>query len=549
MEGNYFIQCSFVIVLSVFISSTSPLMDVVAFPSASRSASQPTSVNQTWYVDDDNTQGPWDGNLEHPFQHINDALGNASDHDTVFVFSGSYHEHITVDKPLQIVGEDRLSTLIDAENQGTAVAVHASEVTLSRFTVTGGGSEGVGGGVIIFEHYQNDVVSDNIICGNQHYGVALFDCTSSIISNNTISDNQGVIIRGQATHHVFSGNILRNDTLVLDDTSNTLIWSNSFQRSGIFQENGGSANTIEANSFDESCISLCKPMRYIIVNNTFVHSKGIRIDGNSPEFWRYHVIEGNTLDGRPIFYSYQHDNITVPSDAAEVIVSFSRGVIIENLTLVSSYGIDLNTCHYPRVSNNTVIDSDGIRLDICEYAMVSGNHLVNSSMRIRSAFSKIVANEIIGGGLECIESTACLYTRNSISNYSAVGIYVETGVSNVFLLNSVKNTDYAVSLQSTWFNRFLFNDFINSTHGHATFVSEWFCLCHNRWTGNYWEGRWGVGPKVIVGRFNTHKWVTMGDHGFGFYIYLPFVNVDWLPSRNPHARAGVPHNGAEITMY
>jgi parallel beta-helix repeat protein len=537
MEGNYFKQCCCVIALSVFISATGPVMNAVIIPLVFQSTHQPTCVNQTWYVDDNNTQGPWDGSLEHPFQYINDALGNASDHDLVFVFSGTYREHITISKPLQILGEDKLSTIIDAENQGTAVAVQSSEVTISGFTVTGGSSTGVGGGVIISENCQNDVVADNIICRNQHYGVALFDCTFSIISNNTISDNEGVIIRGQNTHHMFSGNALLNDSLELDGASNVFIQFNSFQRSGIYQETGGSANTIEGNSFDESCITLTKPMRYTILNNTFVRSKGIRIDGNSPEFWRYHVIEGNTLDGRPIFYSYKHDNITVPSDTAEVIISFSRGVIVENLTLVSSYGIDLNTCHHSRVSNNTVIDSDGIRLDICEYAMVSNNHLINSSMRIRSAFSKIVANEIIGGGLECIESTACIYTRNSISNYSSIGIYVETGISNVFLLNSVKNTDLAVSLQSTWFNRFLFNDFINSTHGHATFVAEWFCLCHNRWTGNYWDGRWGVGPKVIIGRFNTHKWVTTGDHGMGFYIYLPFINIDWLPSRHPHTRS------------
>ena len=40
-------------------------------------------LTKTIYVDDDNVDGPWDGSQEHPFQHIQDGIDNASDGDTV----------------------------------------------------------------------------------------------------------------------------------------------------------------------------------------------------------------------------------------------------------------------------------------------------------------------------------------------------------------------------------------------------------------------------------------------------------------------------------
>lgn len=52
------------------------------------------------YVDDNNTEGPWDGTLDHPYQFIQDGIDNASNGDTVFVFNGHYDENVVVDKTI-----------------------------------------------------------------------------------------------------------------------------------------------------------------------------------------------------------------------------------------------------------------------------------------------------------------------------------------------------------------------------------------------------------------------------------------------------------------
>ena len=46
----------------------------------------------TLYVDDDNTTGPWDGSIDHPFQYIQDAVDYAVDGDTIWVKPGIYYE-------------------------------------------------------------------------------------------------------------------------------------------------------------------------------------------------------------------------------------------------------------------------------------------------------------------------------------------------------------------------------------------------------------------------------------------------------------------------
>jgi parallel beta-helix repeat protein len=68
------------------------------------------------YVDDDNTEGPWDGTQEHPYQYIQDAIDNASDGDTIYVKSGTYYRNEIVDKTVNLFGENRDTTIVDGRS-------------------------------------------------------------------------------------------------------------------------------------------------------------------------------------------------------------------------------------------------------------------------------------------------------------------------------------------------------------------------------------------------------------------------------------------------
>jgi parallel beta-helix repeat protein len=87
------------------------------------------------YVDDDNTSGPWDGTIDHPFQFIQDGIDASSDGDMVFAFSGRYVEHVIVNTSITLIGENKDQTVLDGDNGIDVVKIISDEVTISNFTI------------------------------------------------------------------------------------------------------------------------------------------------------------------------------------------------------------------------------------------------------------------------------------------------------------------------------------------------------------------------------------------------------------------------------
>lgn len=88
---------------------------------------------RTWYVNDD-------GGAD--FTKIQDAINAASDGDTIFVYSGTYHENIVVNKDdLTLVGEDKEATIIDGQGTGNVVYLTADNITISSFSIQNSGLE------------------------------------------------------------------------------------------------------------------------------------------------------------------------------------------------------------------------------------------------------------------------------------------------------------------------------------------------------------------------------------------------------------------------
>ena len=91
------------------------------------------------YVDDDNTLGPWYGTIDHPYQYIQDGISNAQFHDHIYVFNGSYYEHLHINKPLYIEGESNKHTIIDGGFISHVISISAQNVTLTQFTIQNSG--------------------------------------------------------------------------------------------------------------------------------------------------------------------------------------------------------------------------------------------------------------------------------------------------------------------------------------------------------------------------------------------------------------------------
>lgn len=203
----------------------------------SRVASQPAIV----YVDDDNSGGPWDGSLAHPYQNITSGLEHAGSGDTLYVFNGVYVENVFVDQSVSIVGEDPVNTIVDGNGTEFLSVIHIDtidNIVVRNLTVRNTASGFGIGGAGIFSWQSNNItvadctvtrcyyglilsssnscrVFENMFVDNYAYGIDLRTgcCNNSIISNLVADNPTGIYIEeASSQHNLFYRNNVVNNT-------------------------------------------------------------------------------------------------------------------------------------------------------------------------------------------------------------------------------------------------------------------------------------------------------------------------------------------------
>jgi parallel beta-helix repeat protein len=155
-----------------------------------------SNLPNTIYVDDDNTEGPWDGSQEHPYQFIQDGIDNASYGDTVFVFNGFYNNgKIIIRKPISLCGENASLTIIDGNKTGSipshdCVQFFTDLVMIANFTIQNGWSG------IALSKSQNVTIKNNVIKNNL-YGVSIrWRSDNTLVYHNHFTENEhaGILV-------------------------------------------------------------------------------------------------------------------------------------------------------------------------------------------------------------------------------------------------------------------------------------------------------------------------------------------------------------------
>ena len=177
-----------------------------------------TPLGKTLYVG-----GTGPGN----YSKIQDAIDNATDEGTIYVYNGTYYENIVIDKTIDLVGEDRNTTIIDGGDSGDVVYVTADWVNISGFTIQNSGSVYLqDAGIDVRSHFSN--FSGNIISNNR-YGIYLNDSSSNTVTGNIITYNADGILLCGFSNIVLSNTISNNwYGIYLDDSSSNVILKNNF---------------------------------------------------------------------------------------------------------------------------------------------------------------------------------------------------------------------------------------------------------------------------------------------------------------------------------
>jgi len=189
------------------------------------------------------------------YSTIKDAIDNATDGDTIYVYNGTYKENLVLNKIITLIGESRDRVIIDGSNSGNTVKITSDNVSITHFTIQHGGI-----GIYIVRSSNISIYNNRII--DNWEGIGLLESTTTIISTNIITDNffeginpvesssvtiQGNVIVGnlqgifisKSENNIIVGNNIKSNTRGIEIRSSSnknLIYHNNFIKNS--EDNG-----------------------------------------------------------------------------------------------------------------------------------------------------------------------------------------------------------------------------------------------------------------------------------------------------------------------
>jgi hypothetical protein len=158
----------------------------------------PIHVGPVWYVATTGSDSTGNGSEDFPFATIQHGIDESIDGDSVLVAAGTYVENINYNgKKISIIGEDRETTIIDANGAQYGVVIDSSAL-LKSFTIqnaSGGTNDLIAGGIVMGG---NATLDDLIVQNNQAGG-----------DSEGLGFGGGVIVTGSG---ILKNSILRNST-------------------------------------------------------------------------------------------------------------------------------------------------------------------------------------------------------------------------------------------------------------------------------------------------------------------------------------------------
>ena len=155
----------------------------------------PVQLPDKVYVDNNFNSSTSGWNVTH-FDNIQDGIDAVMENGTVYVFNGTYYENIVVDKTINLIGEDRDTTIIDGGDIGNVVYVTADEANISGFTIQHSGNGTYNTGIrIINILFNNNVITNCYICNNTNGIIISGYSNNNTIANCDVYNNSGAGIR------------------------------------------------------------------------------------------------------------------------------------------------------------------------------------------------------------------------------------------------------------------------------------------------------------------------------------------------------------------
>jgi len=384
------------------------------------------------------------GNGDHTT--IQDAINNAADGDTIYVWAGNYQETIIVNRTVTIIGNDSANTTIDGGGVGDVVNITADWVNMSGFAVKESGlTSWTDAGIEV--RGDSCHISKVNSSGNQN-GIILLEAEGTTIDNSTLNSNQeeGVIVDS-------SGRTVIEECMVKYNSDGV----------GIYEAGNVTVRRNNISSNDESGIWAWPGNGLVIVDNQIHDNTGDTDDAGiylaeSDE----NTVRNNTLTGNRIGI-YLKGNLTTMEENA-ISGSLTRGIYLEdsgNNTISGNTvsGSGLSGIYLETSSNTTIEDNElaGNNRGVYLNDRANDNDITNNEVtdcggdgifiNSYSGYNSVMENTVDStGGRGIYMNRYCMYTRvenNSVDSSGSDGIYANFDSGHgVVANNTVSSSQY-----------------------------------------------------------------------------------------------------------
>ena len=387
-------------------------------------------------------------------------------------------------------------------------------------------------GIHVKDGSHNNTLQSNTFNGKETSSYDLFGYTSIYLdmsSHNTIADNK-CYHTIEPFQLLFSDqNIVSNNTcyawgdiaITLWQSRHNTIINNFFQKT-IRLENSQS-NTIQGNQFPGPWYSPGGPQRAIVLNyasigNRIINNTGYAADcfieiplediifiNNSlwgcgiefschTQYINESQFQGNTISGRPIVFRSNQTGVSIPTDAAQILLFSCRDMVIEELGM--SPGIARLQIFYSTnitIRRNHFEIPSGIQLVSCESCTLTENTYISpwgfherTGIELRRCYRcDINNNEFrnLNRGIVLTESTEVVISENEFEDNSC-GVRADSSYSIIITKNLCEANTIGITLVFSSKNLISENTCFSNTNGIDAYYARASILRNNNCTRN-----------------------------------------------------------------
>ena len=468
--------------------------------------------------------------------YIQDLIDNADEGDTIYVPSGTYFENILINKSINLIGENKDTTIImPYTNNRDIVSITSNWVNFSGFTIRKSGqnyygieiisnhnsvkgnviSENYGIGIAIFG--SSNTIMDNEIISNSYDGIKLQNSRYNSINDNTISNNQyGITLNDDSDTNTITGNtIISNDIYGIEIYSaNNNIIDNTISDNeyGINLDQNSDSNTITGNYISNNyCGINLDGSNNDITGNSFLND-GLYVSASNNN-----IIKDNTVNDKPLMYLKDETNKIIEVDAGQIIMIDCDDITVQNKEITNTYiGIILINTDNSLISKNNINTNkeNGIDLYLSNNNIISENTINSNNVSginiRRSSYNSISSNYLSDNdnGINLLNSPDDnTIDGNTINSNNFYGIIISNSDNNIITGNTIdSNGGDGIWLKTSDFNTIDSNNILKNTIGfrnldlgsygniiyHNNFVDNVENAYDNSDMGNTWDdGKYG----------------------------------------------------------